>query len=149
MRIGSILLVVAAVAALGYYYYGRGQDTRAATAKEFVRKWVEAHDRKDVDAVLAMTAKRRVDPGKAALEKSDLGRQVIALGEVKQREALAQAFKDNDMWVQAASRTHYQGERAHGDHIHVDVTVADARSEIVLVREGDTLKMAPDPSNYD
>ena len=147
--IGSILLLIAAVAGIGYYFWGRGQATRAETAKEFVGQWVAAHDRKDVDAVLALTAKKRFNPAKEAAEKSELGRAAIALDEAKQREELVRAFKDNDMWVRAASLTRYEGEREHGDHIHLQVSIQGARTEMVLVREDGTLKAAPDPSNYD
>jgi len=148
MRNVLVILALVMLAGLGYYFFPRSHSTKAETAEQFVLKWAAAHERKDVDAVLAMTAKRR-NPARAAAEKSELGREVIELDEAKQREELAKEFKDNSMWIRAASRTRYVGERAHEDHIHVEVRIDSAASAIVLVREDGTLKMAPDPSNYD
>ena len=67
----------------------------------------------------------------------------------EEKEELRQDIERGGLEYKAWLRTRYVGERDHGGHIHVDVSVWDASSEIVLVREGGLLKISTRPDSFD
>jgi len=122
-------------------------STKATTSEEFVKKHARAYYFRDAKAVAAMTlCSEDLDkialPAKVELELSDFKRDSLA-------KSLKQDMKRDDMWTKAWEDTKYISEQDHGDHIHVEVKVGYAYSNIVLVRVGKYLKIAPNPSAFE
>ena len=123
-------------------------SNRAVTAEDFVKKHSKAYQSRDAKSVAGMTLCAE------DLEETAIPQQIKQELKDQKRDSLAKDLKDQmkregDMWVQAWGDTKYAGEKDHGDHIHVDVTVGYARSAIVLVRVGKQLKIAPNPSSFE
>lgn len=124
-------LTLAALAALG----SCGPAARVSTADEFITNYSEAMIRKSASRVLAMEADgplllrfARDKDQRDALAKFD--------PEVRRVE-LERLFKEEDIWWKAWCMTRYDGERVHGDHIDVAVSISGARSQVILVRAED------------
>lgn len=123
-------------------------STRAVTAEDFVKKHAKAYYSRDAKAVAEMTLCAE------DIEETAIPRQIKLELKDQKRDSLVkdiqnQMKREGDVWVQAWGDTRYVGEKDHGDHIHVDVTVGYVRSSIVLVRMGKHLKIAPNPSSFE
>ncbi|MBI5804565.1 hypothetical protein HZA73_00815 [candidate division TA06 bacterium] len=125
---------------------GCGVKTECSTAEQFIKSYSKAYQNGDAKAILKMRAgigileKLEIDPVlKEELRNYDLE---------KEKKELEKSLKDDDMWVQAWKNTEYQSERDHGDHIHVEVMVQGIPSAIVLVRDGEFLRIHPRPSMF-
>ena len=90
--------------------------------------------------------------GNIVLEKSginpDLKEKISEYSLERDRQEIESDIKNRGFGYQAWTKTHYVSEKDHKEHIHVTVDVAGARSEVVLVRDGDSLKISPNPSLY-
>jgi hypothetical protein len=118
------------------------------TAEDFVKKHAKAYHSQDAKAVAEMSLcaedlEETAIPQQIKLELKDQKRDTLLI------DLKDQMKREGDMWVQAWGDTRYAGEKDHGDHIHVDVTVGYARSSIVLVKAGKQLKIAPNPSSFE
>lgn len=126
---------------------GCGVRTDCTTAKEFIKSYSQAYRDKNVQAIMKMKA------GTGVLEKMDidpaLKEELREYSLEKETEELAQGFMQDDMWVRAWKNTEYRSERDHGDHIHVEVTVDGIPTAVVLVRDGEFLRIHPRPSWFD
>jgi hypothetical protein len=147
-RLGAAALLAAAAILLGLLR--RAARAEARTAEEFIEKYVEAHRRGDVDAVLAM----RVDPDPLASGAAAGGSSARLAGidgelAAERRRALEESRDRRDLWWRTWERTRYVAETDHGDHIHVDIIAGAARSEVVLVRDRGLLKIYLHPSRFD
>ncbi len=131
----------------GLLLSGCGVKTDCTTAQEFVKSYSRAYRNGDVKAVIKMMAPAGV------LEKLDidpaLKEELRDYNLEKERADLEQGFKNGDMWITAWKNTEYKSEREHGDHIHVEVLVNGVLSSVVLVREGEFLRIHPRPSWFD
>jgi hypothetical protein len=117
----------------------------ARTPQDFVTKYSKAWSNGDVDAILAMRSRKKLvevdlKPNmKKELEEASLD---------DEREEIEQSIKRHDFTSTAWSNTEYVSHQDHEDHLHVSVRVAGALSSIVLVREGEALKIHPNPSSF-
>ena len=117
----------------------------ARTAQEFVEKYSKAWKSGDVDAILAMRSRKKLvdidlKPNmKKAFEEASIG---------DEKDEIEQSIKRHDFAYVSWSNTEYVSEQEHEGHIHVTVRVAGAPSSIVLVREGEVLKIHPNPSSF-
>ena len=142
MRRGFALLVPLLAVAL-LVVAACGGTPKSDTPEEFVAAMRKAYERKDVDAIMALTADPSLPPkgaGPPAEEKYDRERD---------REDTEIEMKRNGMWYRAWKSTTFESAREHGDHVHVTVAVANTRSEVVLVRQDGVLKIHPEPSSFD
>jgi hypothetical protein len=122
-------------------------STKATTAEEFVKKHAKAYYSRDAKAVAGMTLCAE------DLDKVSLSEKIeTEIGEVK-RDSLIGSLKSqmrkNDRWVKAWEGTQYVSEEDHNSYIRVEVKVGYAYSAIVLVRVGECLKIAPNPSSFE
>ena len=117
----------------------RKNRREATTAREFIEKYSAAYDREDVDTILKMRAKRaaRRDAG----VDPDSRKAMAEYSEDKEREEVEQDISRRGFEYQAWKRARYVGERADGGHLRVEIEIEGARTEVVLVREGDILKI--------
>jgi len=126
---------------------GCGIKTDCTTAREFVKSYSQAYRDGNVKAVIKMMSPIGV------IEKMDidpaLKEELRDYNLEKEKADLEQGFKNGDMWVTAWKNTEYKSEREHGDHIHVEVLVNGIPSSIVLVRDGEYLRIHPRPSWFD
>jgi len=126
---------------------GCGVKTDCTTAEQFIKSYSRAYQNGDAKAILKMRT------GTGLLEKltidSALKEELREYSLEKEKAELEQGLKDDDMWVRAWKSTEYRSERDHGDHIHVDVTVDGIPSAVVLVRDGEFLRIHPRPSWFD
>ncbi len=121
-----------------------GPDTRVATAREFIENYSEAMLRKSARRVLAMEAD---GPLMLRFARNAAQRDKLARYDRDQRRGeLERLFQKEDLWWKAWCMTRYENERIHDDHLDVGVSVAGARSQVVLVRADDgTLRLHPLP----
>jgi hypothetical protein len=119
---------------------------RSDSADPFIEAMRDAYQRKDVDAVMALTA----DPDRLANSgiRSDLRQQIKDYNRDQDRAALEREFERGGMWPRAWSGTKFVSSREHADHIHVAVKVQNAASEVVLVRQDGSLKLHPRPGFF-
>jgi hypothetical protein len=125
---------------------GCGVKTECTTAQEFIKSYSQAHRNGDSKSILKMQA------GIGILEKLEmdpaLKEELLNYDREREREELEKGLKDDDMWIRAWKNTEYRGERDCGDHIHVDVAVNGIASALVLVRDGEFLRIHPRPSMF-
>ncbi len=120
-------------------------DREARTAQEFVKQYSEAWKSGDAHAILAMRSRMKLvdidlkPEMKEALEEASLA---------DEKDEIERSIKRRDFSYVSWSNTEYVSDQPHGDHIHVAVRVAGALSSIVLVREGEMLKIHPNPSFF-
>ncbi len=123
-----------------------GADPKIGTAKDFIGAYAEAWRGKNVERILAMSMwvgfadSAQTDP----LEKAAIDSAADADERTELEDDLTREGLGYQMWTNTA----YESETDHGDHIHVKVTVDQARTDIVLVRDGGTLKIHPNPSSF-
>lgn len=122
-------------------------SSRATTAEEFVQKLAKAHYFRDSKAVAQMTlcAEDLAEtslPVFLQMELCDFKRDSLAT-------SLKLNMKQDAMWSKAWEDTKYVNHEDHQSHIHVEVKVGYAYSNIVLVRVGKYLKLAPNPSSFE
>lgn len=134
------IVPLAALAVLG----SCAPPTRVTSAREFIANYSDAMVRKSAGRVLAMEAdgplmQRYALDGEQRQSLSRFDPQI-------RRAELERLFKTEDMWWKAWCMTRYEGERPHGNHLDVDITVMGARSQVILVRADDgTLRLHPMP----
>jgi hypothetical protein len=117
----------------------------ARTPEEFVRAYSAAWDDQDIEAILNMRVR------KTFVDRSvpeDLTIPVEEYWYRLEQEEVQTSIERKDMFARAWATTRYDRHREHGDHIHVDVLVNGAGSSIVLIRDGEFLKIHPDPSSF-
>jgi len=120
-------------------------NREARTPQEFVAKYSKAWKSGDVESILAMRSQKPlVDIDLKPEMKKELEDASLA----DEKEEIEQSIKRRDfaylLWAEAA----YVSHEDHQDHIHVSVSVGSAHSTIVLVREGDLLRIHPRPSLF-
>ena len=142
--IASVVLIILAVSA-GIVLV-RKNRREATTARDFIEKYSAAYDREDVDTILKMRA-RPTAPDQDGVDLESKEHPAESLE--KEREELERDIERRGFEYQAWKKTRYAGERVHGNHIHVDLEIAGARTEVVLVHEGEILKIRTDPSRFD
>jgi hypothetical protein len=126
---------------------GCGVKTDCTTARDFIRSYSQAYRDGNVTAIIKMMAPTGI------IEKMDidpvLKEELRDYNLEKEKADLEQGFKNGDMWITAWENTEYKSEREHGDHIHVEVLVNGIPSSVVLVRDGEFLRIHPRPSWFD
>lgn len=124
-----------------------GRTPRPDTAEEFVDAMRHAYERKNVDAIMALTA----DPDLPPLGSSRAERRSAAdrYDRERDRRETEIELERNGMWYRAWKNTKFVSAREHGDHFHVTVTAMNVSSEVVLVRQDGALKIHPEPSSFD
>lgn len=128
-------------------FSGCGAKTDCVTAKDFIEAYSKAYQSGDAKAVMKMRA------GIGLLEKMDidpaLKEELADYSLEKETKELEESLERDDMWARAWKNTEYRSERAHGGHIHVEVAVNGIPSAVVLVRDGEFLRIHPRPSWFD
>jgi hypothetical protein len=120
-------------------------NREARTAQEFVEQYSNAWKSEDVDAIVAMRSRKKlVDVELKPNMKKALEEASIA----DEKDEIEQSIKRRDFGYSSWSNTEYVSGKEHDDHVHVTVRVAGALSSIVLVREGEGLKIHPNPSFF-
>jgi hypothetical protein len=120
-------------------------NREARTPQEFVEKYSKAWKSGDADVILAMRSRKRLvdvelkPEMKKALEEASLA---------DEKDEIEQSIKRRDFAYVSWSNTEYVSHQDHEDHIHVSVQVSGVPSSIVLVREGEVLKVHPNPSFF-
>jgi RNA binding exosome subunit len=126
---------------------GCGVKTDCTTAQDFIKSYSQAYRNGDANAIMKMRA------GIGLLEKMDidpvLKEELRNYNLEQERKELEEGLKQDGMWIRAWKNTVYAGEKDHGDHIHVNVTVDGIPSAVVLVRDGEFLRIHPRPSWFD
>ena len=116
------------------------------TAEEFIDAYAAAYRDKDADTIMALN----YDPGLAqkAGVRADLAQGIDGYTREQERERIEQGLATDSQFVMAWASTRYVSERPHGDHTHVTVKIRDVppMELVVLVRDGQTLKIHPRPS---
>ncbi|MBI2212877.1 MAG: hypothetical protein HYU52_04460 [Acidobacteria bacterium] len=120
-----------------------GRATKPETPEELVVAMRKAYERKDADAIMALTA----DP--AILPKGAMKRQQERYDRERDRDELEVELKRNGMWYRAWKDAKFVSAREHGDHVHVTVETTNVPTEIVLVRQDGFLKIHPAPGSFD
>jgi hypothetical protein len=117
---------------------------KVTTARAFIANYSDAMLHKSARRVLAMEADGPLMQrfARNAAQREQLGR----FDPERRRGELERLFQQEDLWWQAWTQTRYAGERVHGDHLDVEVQVAGAFSQVILVRADDgTLRLHPLP----
>jgi hypothetical protein len=126
---------------------GCGVKTDCTTAQDFIKSYSQAYRNGDANAIMKMRA------GIGLLEKMDidpvLKEELRNYNLEQERKELEEGLKQDGMWIRAWKNTVCAGEKDHGDHIHVNVTVDGIPSAVVLVRDGEFLRIHPRPSWFD
>jgi hypothetical protein len=116
----------------------------ARTPQEFVEQYSKAWKSGDVETIMALRLhKKLVDVELKPNMKEALDQASLA----DEREEIEQSIKRRDFGYVSWSMTEFVSARDHENHVHVDVRVGGANSAIVLVREGELLKIHPNPSS--
>jgi hypothetical protein len=124
---------------------GCSSNKEARTPQEFVAKYSKAWKSGDVETILAMRShKPLVDIDL----KPDMKKELEDASLADEKDEIEQSIKRHDFEYLAWSNTEYVSHQEHEDHIHVSVRVQDAASTIVLVREGEVLRIHPRPSLF-
>jgi hypothetical protein len=120
-------------------------NREARTPGEFVEKYSKAWKDGDVDAIMAMRShKKLVDVELGPNMKEALNQASVD----DEREEIEASVKRHRFAYESWSMTEFVSAEDHGDHVHVNVRVGAANSSIVLVREGDLLRIHPHPSLF-
>ena len=117
----------------------------ARTAQEFVEKYSKAWKSGDVDAIAAMRSRKKLVDVEL---KPNMNKALEEASLADEKDEIEQSIKRRDFGYSSWSNTEYVSEQEHENHIHVSVRVAGATSSIVLVREGEVLKIHPNPSFF-
>jgi len=119
------------------------------TPEEFIEVYRQAYRDKDVDTIMAL----QYDPDYAAKAgvSEALAKSIGAYNLAEDRERIEREIATKSQWALAWETTTYVSDRPHGDHIHVTVKARDLppMELVVLVRDGETLKIHPRPSAID
>ena len=117
----------------------------ARTPQEFIEMYSKAWQDEDADAIMELRVPQSpVNPGTESAARITLDDSLKSA----ERDAIVQSIKRHDFTYTAWSRTTFEGARDHGDHVHVDVRIDAARSEVVLVRNEGLLRIHPNPSQF-
>jgi hypothetical protein len=124
-----------------------GQQHEARTAREFVERYTKAWQREDVDAIVAM----KYDLKKFDIARIPQGKEGLLTDYTfgKEKAEVEADIRARGFVYRLSTDLTYVSEQDHGDHIHVRVAQGAARSDIVLVRDGEALKMFPYPSWFE
>jgi hypothetical protein len=136
IRIPLLLLVLVSAAC--------NRTPQTDTPEEFIAAMRDAYQSKDADDVMELTVDLKLLYG--ANVPAEFREELEQYNRDREREDLEREFERGGMWARAWSGTRYVSSREHGDHIHVKVEVERVPSEVVLVRQGDSLKLHPRPS---
>ncbi len=119
------------------------------TAEAFIDAYRQAYRDKDVDTIMAL----QFDPQYAARAgvSEALARTIGEFNAAVERERIEREIATKNQWALAWETTTFVSERAHADHIHVTVKIRDLppMELVVLVRDGEVLKIHPRPSAVD
>jgi hypothetical protein len=143
MRFSHLTSCLFAVLLSGVFACSSNREAR--TAQGFVEKYSKAWKSGDVDAILAMRSRKKtVDIDLKPNMRKAFEEASIA----DEKDEIEQSIKRHDFAYLSWSNTEYVSEQEHEDHVRVTVRVAGAPSFIVLVREGEVLKIHPDPNSF-
>jgi hypothetical protein len=145
--IGLILSLVVLAALIGLFILHQGGKSKAETAQEFVEKYAQAWANKDASTIFKMQVSAQIVDQLDI--RPDLKKAIRECNDEKDLQEIRVELKRGGMWYHAWAETRYSKERIHGDHIHVEVTVHDIPSEIVLVHAGKYLKVVTNPGLFD
>jgi ketosteroid isomerase-like protein len=119
------------------------------TAREFIDAYRQAYRDKDVDTIMLL----QYDPQYAARAgvSEALARSIGDFNQATERERIEREIATKSQWALAWETTTCVSERPHGDHIHVTVKIRDLppMELVVLVRDGDILRIHPRPNAVD
>ena len=125
--------------------YGCRSKPEPKSPEEFIGLYSKAWQDEDVDVILSLQlqpddADRAADP--AVRKRVEDSTRTI------ERAAIEESIKRHDFAFTAWTKTTFERARDDGDHIHVDVRIDGAHSEVVLVRNNGLLKIHPNPSRF-
>jgi hypothetical protein len=120
-------------------------NREARTPQEFVEKYSKAWKNGDADVILAMRSRKKVVDVDL---KPDMKKALESASLADEKDEIEQSIKRRDFAYLSWSNTEYVSHQDHEDHVHVSVRVAGVPSSIVLVREGEALKIHPNPSFF-
>ena len=119
------------------------------TAEEFIEVYRQAYRDKDVDTIMAL----QYNPNYAAKAgvSEALARSIGDYNLAEDRQRIEREIATKSHWALAWETAKYVSDRPHGDHIHVTVKLRDVppMELVVLVRDGETLKIHPRPGAVD
>jgi len=124
-----------------------GRNGEASDAREFVEKYTNAWKREDIDAVVSMEFDMkkfdasRIPPGKAPT--------LLNYSPENVRKRVEGDIESKGFSYRLSSDLTYVSEQNHGDHVHVRVAQGAAKADIVLIRDGEVLKLFPYPSWFE
>jgi hypothetical protein len=143
MHLIRIWLVIGTFLVCGCY--GCRSKPEPKSPEEFIETYSKAWQGEDVDAILNLQLRPSYadSGGDPALRRTfeDSSKAI-------ERTAIEESIRRHDFAYTAWTKTTFEGARDHGDHIHVDVRIDAAHSEVVLVRNGGLLKIHPNPSRF-
>lgn len=124
-----------------------GPPREARTAEEFVELYASAWEREDVDAILSLEYDlsrfdaSRIPPGKEVM--------IVNYRRENVRKKVENDIEGRGFGYRMNVGLKYVSSQAHGDHIHVRVAQGAANADILLLRDGEVLKLFPYPSWFD
>jgi ABC-type branched-subunit amino acid transport system substrate-binding protein len=125
--------------------YGCRSKPEARTPQEFIEMYSKAWRNADPETILEL----RVPRAATDLDMNSARKKAFEDScNAADRDAIEQSIKRRDFEYTAWSRTTFEGARDHGDHVHVNVRIDAARSEVVLVRNEGVLRIHPNPSQF-
>jgi hypothetical protein len=124
-----------------------GHNDEARDAKEFVEKYTNAWKREDVGAIVSM----EFDMKKFDVSRIPPGKELTLLNYSLEgvRKRVANDIESKGFAFLLSSDLKYVSEQDHGGHVHVRVARGAAKADIVLVRDGELLKLFPYPSWFE
>ena len=121
---------------------------RVKTAREFVEVYSSAWKRGNVDKIMRMQYLGEDLPvGAQASEAAD--KMAKKLKEDMAKAEIRRDLDSNNIFGQAWKKTKYLDEAQFDGYTCVKVNAAGGISQIVLRKDGESLKIVPNPSDYD
>jgi len=143
MRLSHVTSCFLALLLSGVLACSSNRDAR--TPQEFVERYSAAWRSGDVDAIVAMRSRKKLVDVEL---RPNMNKALEEASLADEKDEIEQSIKRRDFGYSSWSNTEYVSEKGHDDHVHVTVRVAGALSSIVLVREGEGLKIHPNPSFF-
>jgi len=143
MRVNDHLLYCYILLLTGVLACSSSREPR--TPREFVERYSQAWKSGDVDAILAMRSRK---PLVEVDLRPEMKKELEEASLADEKDEIGQSIKRRDFAYVSWSNTEFDSAEDHQGHVHVSVRVSGVPSTIVLVREGEMLKIHPRPSSF-
>ena len=117
------------------------KEEEITTPKKFVEVYSMAFKEEDVDKIIKLKWRPKNVGNK---DDPSYSEEIELLDRVEEREQIVKDIKSKGIGYTFWTKAKYDGERDHGDHIHVRMRL-DTLYEFTLIREGKLLKYDPRP----